>query len=267
MLLMQYSKHKAILSAILGLLLVVGAVFWYVKTHTDQAPVGRMVTVTVPDGLRKEQTADIFAQTLGWTKEQKRKFIVEDTARDFNHVDGVFPGGLYTISTASSTYEVASMLLDVGNARYQELGSDLTPDEWYEVLKVAAIVEKEAVSPDMNEMERIAGTIWEKRRSGTLIKSDATVAYARDSSLNYYDNPCQQDAVPEKKPFGDGPPCAAWRLNYHGTYAEEHGWWNPVTEDDRKLDLGYNTYVYPGLPQHPIDTPSREAILATLATR
>lgn len=60
--------------------------------------------------------------------------------------------------------------------------------------------------------------------------------------------------------------CLHWRLAYTGA-DEDYDWWQPVTQSDRELLHGYNTYLYEGLPQHPIATPSEEAIIATLTTR
>ncbi len=270
------TKYNKIL--ILGAVALVGATASLLFSLPQKSPPEiQIITITIPEGLRKEQTASILAEKLGWTQEQERKFVVKDTARDFRHVDGVYPGGTYQIPSNTSTYEVASMFLNIAKDRYREFGTNLTPDEWYEVLKVAAIVERE--SETVGDMKILAQGIWQKRRAKTLLQSDATVQYVRDTMNNYASDPCLNevgDPIVEgmveytyptegERPERNG--CIHWRLVYNGSYENGYDWWVPVIEEDRQLQHGYNTYFYVGLPKHPIATPSREAIIATLETR
>ncbi|MEX2341103.1 MAG: hypothetical protein WD605_02165, partial [Candidatus Paceibacterota bacterium] len=71
MLLMRNSKHKTLLVFIFGTLLVVGlvALYWLQKDDIQLSTTlreGNIVEVTIPDGLRKEQTADTLAGALNW---------------------------------------------------------------------------------------------------------------------------------------------------------------------------------------------------------
>jgi len=266
----KYKTHYII--AFVGILVFGVGIFFFTQTSNFDTR-GENVTVTIPDGLRKEQTAHILADALNWSEEQERKFVVEDTARDIRHVEGTYPGGIYTFSTASSTYEVASALLGVENDRYQRLGNNLTPDEWYDVLKVAAIAEREAETvADLNERTR---EIWQSWRDNERLQSDVTVQYVRDSMQMYASESCGNGNTTSGMVSYDEyttdsgetrAVCIHWRLAYTGS-GEDYKWWNPVTESDRVLEHGYNTYLYSGVPQHPIATPYEESIIAAKGAR
>jgi UPF0755 protein len=118
--------------------------------------------------------------------------------------------------------------------------------DFYEVLTLASIVDREAVLDD--ERKKIAG-VYQNRidrkpnvRSG-LLQADPTVIYAVDTDkLGKYSKDWQKYVfwtVPEGPGLRD----------------------QPLPED---LD-GYNTYKYPGLPPGPIDSPTVDSIDAALA--
>ncbi|PIQ80062.1 MAG: hypothetical protein COV79_02545 [Parcubacteria group bacterium CG11_big_fil_rev_8_21_14_0_20_41_14] len=273
MLFMRDSKYKThYIIAFVGIL-VLGVGVFLLSQSPKSEPRGENVVVIIPDGLRKEQTASLLADALGWSTEQERKFVVEDTARDIRHVEGVFPGGAYTFSTASSTYEVASALLDVAVDRYRRLGAGLTPDEWYDVLKVASIAEREAETiADLNQR---AEEIWQSWRNDELLQSDATVQYVRDSMQMYASESCKNGNTTSGMVSYDEyttdtgetrTVCIHWRLAYIGA-GDDYEWWAPVTDNDRALEHGHNTYLYSGVPQHPVATPYEESIMAARGTR
>lgn len=273
---MRDSKHKMSLFVTFGTLLIIGLLFFYWSqnnTNYSNKNEVEIVEVTIADGLRKEQTADILANALDWDTEQEIKFVVEDTARDILHAEGVLPGGTYQISTASSTYEVASLFLDRASERYRELGNGLSPEEWYEVLKVAAIAEHEANTP--TELESVARSVWQNRYD--YLRSDTTVQYVRDTLKMYPDKSCngqegvisgmvEYDSYVGNNGGEERTVCLHWRLAYTGADTD-FDWWQPITEEDKAIAHGYNTYLYEGLPQHPIATPSVTAIEATLSVR
>jgi cell division protein YceG involved in septum cleavage len=273
MLFMRNSTYKTHFTVALGVILMLGIGIFFASRAPQTATQGENVTVTIPNGLRKEQTAGILADALGWTSEQEHKFVVEDTARDIRHVEGVFPGGTYTFSTASSSYDVASVLLGAAAERYRRLGNGLTPDEWYDVLKVAAIAERETETvADLNQRTE---EIWQSWRNNELIHSDATVQYARDTMQMYARESCS-DSNPaagmvsyDEYTTDAGETrtvCIHWRLAYTGA-ARNYEWWTPATQSDKELQHGYNTYLYASVPQHPIATPHEESIIVAMGTR
>jgi cell division protein YceG involved in septum cleavage len=282
MIFMRKSKHRTFFLALFGAFLLAGAAFLiYISAASNSTQQAKTVTVTIPDGLRKEQTAAILAQALNWSDDQVKKFIEKDTARDLLHVEGSYPGSTYVIPVDASTYDVASMLLKKADERYQQLGSGLDYESWWQVLKMASIIEREAKTSD--EMPSLASALWDKVLNNKNLNSDATVQYARDSTLNYWNKPCLADdgktpiaegMVQYEYPATDSQParsgCIDWRLAYTGEYAKDPAWqwWAPVTAADRAIKNPYNTYLYAGLPENfePIATPSIAAIEAVLGT-
>lgn len=93
----------------------------------------------------------------------------------------------------------------------------------YEGVKLASIVEREAVVAD--EQEMIASVFLNRLAAGQKLESDPTVQYA----LGY-------DEISQS-------------------------WWkNPLTYADLEFNSPYNAYLYPGLPPAPICNPSLGAL-------
>ncbi len=102
--------------------------------------------------------------------------------------------------------------------------------------------------------------------------SDATVQYVKDTMQMYASEACDNGnstlGMVEYNEYvgnSDGEKrtvCIHWRLAYIGA-DQDFDWWRPITEVDKELHHGYNTYLYKGLPQHPIATPSENAIVTT----
>lgn len=98
----------------------------------------------------------------------------------------------------------------------------------YDVLKVASIVEREAVLDE--ERPVIASVYLNRLREGVKLEADPTVQYA----MGYQANTGQ--------------------------------WWNlNLTMDDyRTVESPYNTYLHPGLPPGPISNPGISSIMAVI---
>lgn len=91
---------------------------------------------------------------------------------------------------------------------------------------IASIVEREAVLSE--ERATIAGVYMNRLRDGTLLNADPTIQYALGRQ-------------------------------------EDGSWWKrPLTAEDLQLDSPYNSYIRPGLPPTPIDSPGLATIEATI---
>lgn len=185
-----------------------------------------MVWVIIPEGLRKEEIADILSRALNWSTDQTRQWITKDTTQKPEYFEGVYFPDTYLIPRADGGPDVASRLISHFNEKIAALAPDFQREnvKWDTALKIASIVQREAGGPD--DMPLIAGVIWNRLLKGMKLDIDATIQYARGNT--------------------------------------GRGWWTAVTPADKQLDSPYNTYKYGGLPPHPIANPGLEAIAAVL---
>ena len=185
-----------------------------------------MKWVIIPEGLRKEQIAEILAQTLGWNDQQKDDWINKFTAMKFDYVEGVYFPDTYLIPTNETPLDVAQRFINKFNEKFAPYTDKFTVAniKWTTALKIASIIQRETA--DKADMPLIAGIIWNRLDIGMKLEIDATVQYARGNTDN--------------------------------------GWWSPLKVADMKIDSPYNTYMYKGLPPHPIANPGLDAIDAVL---
>jgi len=184
------------------------------------------VWIVIPEGLRKEEIAEIFAGRFGWSDEERGKWITEYTAAKADYVEGVYSPDTYLIPVDDEPAKVAERLLNRFNEKLAPYTDELAKEnvKWTTALKIASIVQREAA--DKDDMPLIAGVIWNRLLSDTKLDIDATVQYARGDTGS--------------------------------------GWWAPIRPEDKNIDSPYNTYLYKGLPPRPIANPGINAIEAVL---
>ncbi len=197
---------------------------WQIAKILKQEPY--MKWVIIPEGLRKEQIAEILAGVLGWNDQQKSDWINKFTAMEYDHVEGVYFPDTYLIPTAETPLDVAQRFINKFNEKFASYADKFTAAniKWTTALKIASIIQRETAN--QADMPLIAGIIWNRLNIGMKLEIDATVQYARGNT-------------------GDG-------------------WWAPITVADKKIDSPYNTYLYKGLTPHPISNPGVDAIDAVL---
>ena len=135
------------------------------------------------------------------------------------------------------TYEMTRTLTleDFVRVSLDNFQAHLTPDlvsgfnqqglDIYSAVTLASIVEREAVVDD--EMPLIASVFYNRLAAGMKLDSDPTVQYAL------------------------------------GFNQAQNTWWtNPLSLEDLRSNSPYNTYIYPGLPPGPIDSPGEMALRA-----
>ncbi len=196
---------------------------WEVKRILQKPPY--MKWVVIPEGLRKEEIAEILMKDLGWNISKANTFLKETNASD-DYFEGVYFPDTYLIPVDESTEQVLNRLRSKFEEKFQPYLQEALDQniKWVTVLKIASIVQREA-SGD-SDMPIIAGVIWNRLLDNMKLDIDATVQYARGET--------------------------------------NQGWWSPISPDDKKIDSPYNTYLYQGLPPHPISNPGLSAIDAVL---
>ena len=187
------------------------------------------IWVTIPEGLRKDEIAEIIANEL--KKSESASFSVEsflamstDTTLietlelpfEVTDLEGFLYPDKYALAPNSTTESIIKLLV---NTFKQKI--DAKYDEYtYEDIIMASIVEREGRNSEDRPI--IAGILQKRIKEGWLLQADATLLY----------------------PIKD--------------------WKHTITEQDLQVDNPYNSYKKIGLPPTPISNPGHQAIEATL---
>ena len=204
------------------------------------------VLVTVPEGWRAEQIADMLTRTGTMDGEGFLRLVragraaaealgayafLDDLPPEASLEGYLFPD-TYELPERPNPEDLLRRMLDNFGRKAAPLLSEMPPPaglDGYQVIILASIVEREAVIPE--ERPWIAGVYLNRLRRGMRLEADPTVQYA----------------------MGYQPDTGRW-------------WKTPVSLDEyQAVDSPYNTYLYPGLPPGPIANPGLDAIRAVLA--
>jgi UPF0755 protein len=206
-----------------------------------QRAVAQEQTITIPEGKRLEEVADLLKNQQG------DNFNVGDFLRlarranydypflkdlpDGASLEGYLFPDTYRVPANPTAQDVLLRMLDNFGAKAapflaQGAARGLNPRQ---VLTLASIVEREAVIAA--ERPRISGVYQNRLKQGMLLQADPTTQYA---------------------------------LEFTGRKGDK--WWANITVEDYKYKdpYGYNTYQYSGLPPGPIASPGESSIRAVV---
>lgn len=185
-----------------------------------------MKWIKIPEGLRKEEIAELLAKSLGWSAKQKENWIKIDKATKPEYQEGVYFPETYLIPVDEEPSAVAKRLIAKFNEKFSIYLPQFTAKniKWTTALTLASIVQREA--SNNADTPLISGILWNRLNQDMQLGVDATLQYIR----------------------GD----------------KGQGWWAPITVADKKTASLYNTYINKGLPPHPISNPGVSAIEAVL---
>ncbi len=235
---------------------------WEVASVLKKGPY--MKWVVIPEGLRKEQIAELIGDTLSWTGQEKSSWVNTYTSMTFDEVEGVYFPDTYLIPVDEGLEAVADRLRSKFNEEFAPYLNEATAQniKWTTLLKIASLVQREAAGKE--DMPLIAGILWNRLLNDQKLDIDATVQYARDTRLAYKDDPCEDPDSYARNPENDlcfNSEMLQPSVEYRGI----DDWWKPLSAGDtQNIDSLYNTYLYKGLPPHPIANPGKEAIEAVL---
>ncbi len=205
-----------------------------------QRSTAREVQVTIPEGKRREEIAQLLEQQLGVSADEFIRLTSRARAYSYPFLQGLpadatlegylFPD-TYRLPENPTAQDVILRMLDNFGAKVAPLLEQARAEgrDPHELLTLASIVEREAVIPA--ERPTIASVFFNRLQVGQPLQADPTTQYA---------------------------------LGYQ---ADQGTWWKKgLTLDDlRFVDPGgYNTYTNPGLPPGPIANPGLSSIQATL---
>ncbi len=202
-----------------------------------------MKWIVIPEGLRKEQIAEILASNLGWSDAEKIEWITKDTDTDSNYMEGVYFPDSYLIPMNDTPAEVAQIFINEFNGKFEPYLTESLQQNirWPTVLKIASIVQREAAGT--NDMPLISGIIWNRLSAGMELDVDSTIQYI-DDDITHYGKVSNGEQL----------------LNYR----RAGSWWSPIKASDTSIKSAYNTYLNKGLPPTPICNPGLDAINAVL---
>ncbi len=199
------------------------------------------VTVTIPEGWRAEQMAELLTEKNILDGDELIALVKEGGDFDYGFLslaggsvpslEGFLFPETYRLPAKASARDLIERMLKTFDQRFTAEMRQTAASKGmtiYEVVTLASIVEREAVVPD--ERPRIASVYLNRLTAGMLLNADPTVQYA---------------------------------LGYR---ADTDQWWKtPVSlEEYSQVDSPYNTYLYRGLPPGPICSPGLASIQAVL---
>jgi len=233
---------------------------WQIVKVFKQGPY--MKWVIIPEGLRKEQIAEILAKTLNWDEQEKSDWVTKYTAMEYDYLEGVYFPDTYLIPVNETGLEIAQRFINKFNEKFAPYADEFVKEniKWTTALKIASIVQREAGGKE--DMPLIAGIIWNRLLNDMKLEIDATLQYVRDSELAF-DDLCHSSGNKEQWSCDcEQEPDNCYIKN--GYYKGIENWWRPIKVADKEINLEYNTYLYKGLPPHPIANPGIDAIEAVL---
>lgn len=197
---------------------------------------------TIPEGRRLEEAAAILdAEQVVPAAEFTKAASSRDYPQDFvkqipegRNLEGFLFPDTYQFSLRAGPSDIVGLMLATFERKVltEDVRADLarTRMPLYEVVTLAAIVEREARVPE--EQPIIASVFLNRIRQGIALQADPTVQYA--VSLD------------------------------EGSRSRFGYWKRDLTQQDLAIESPYNTYKQRGLPPGPIANPGRDAIVAVL---
>ena len=198
------------------------------------------VAITIPEGWRAEQVADyLTAENIMdgsvFLAAVRQGDVIEHPLLAGRPagvgLEGYLFPDTYRLPAQAAPEDLLGRMLDTMQSRLPIGWEGMAAAQgltFYDVLTVAAIVEREAVIPE--ERPTIASVYLNRIQQDMYLNADPTVQYA----------------------MGYQPESGQW-------------WKTPVTlEEYQAVNSPYNTYLNPGLPPGPIASPGADSILAVL---
>lgn len=199
-------------------------------------PIPEKIYFVLLPGWRAEEVADALVYSgLSFSKNEflaavrnPSPFLLPQGFPELTSLEGYLAPGEYYVGREITNSEFIRELVQRFNDNISnELKTAIEEKglTFSDALILASIVERESIVDE--EMPMIASVFLNRYEIGMKLDSDPTVQYA---------------------------------VGYN--QKQETWWTNPLSTDDLNIDSAFNTYIYSGLPPHPICNPSLQAIQA-----
>lgn len=180
------------------------------------------IWVTVPEGLRREQISEKFADSFGLNGQEAIDFRTEFLNLTEDEEGYLFPD-TYLFPNDSLAAAVVNKLKSTFTQKTKDL--EVTRQE----VILASILERETLNP--NEGPVVAGILLKRLEAGWPLQADATAQYVAGTKR------CS--------PLSD-----------------DCDWWVNPTQADLAIVSPFNTYRQPGFPPAPIANPGLAMLTA-----
>ena len=162
---------------------------WTIADTLSRAPY--LAWVTIPEGLRKEEVADLLARELAWSEEEVATLLSASIA-EAELSEGIFYADTYLIPSDQTPEQVASRFharLEDAVAPYaDEIAEHML--SWGEILTLASIVEKESAK---NDKPMVAGILLNRIERDMMLQADATLQYIKGNEEDWWPTPQSED--------------------------------------------------------------------------
>jgi UPF0755 protein len=211
----------------LGIAAIAALAYKHFHRSTPPPVVIRTITVTIPEGYTRSQTAEIAKQEgLRGSYEQasmRSKYLnpAKYGAKDAKDLEGFLFPDTFELEKHASAASLVQLQLEDFKRRVAGVDMDYARSKnltVYDVVTIASMVEDEAGLESQRKL--VAAVIYNRLRDGMPLGIDATTRFAT------------------------------------GNYTE------PLTESELAIDSPYNTRTNTGLPPGPIDSPGLASIEA-----
>ncbi|HEY0010649.1 MAG TPA: endolytic transglycosylase MltG [Candidatus Paceibacterota bacterium] len=162
---------------------------WTISKTLSAMP--RLVFVSIPPSVRKEEIGAILAQELFWGDEELALWEAA-TVTDPDMLEGVYYPDTYLIPTDQAPVAIAARL----RGRFADVFAPYAAEakekglSWKEVLTLASLVDREAGRDDK---ELVAGILWNRLELGMRLQVDATLQYIRGTEGKWWPVPRSED--------------------------------------------------------------------------
>ena len=198
--------------------------------------------VTIPEGLRREETVERFVSSLEMSEKQalvfREQFLIESKGQE----GFLFPDTYLFPRDVEASIVVDKMDRTFDDEFIQFRRSLLDEDtagglDIKGMITLASIIERETKTDE--ERPVVAGILFNRLEIGMALQVDAAVQYAVASEKCL---PAQAGKIP----------------------TENCDWWPILKKQDLEINSPYNTYKFTGLPPAPIANPGASSIRAAI---
>lgn len=193
----------------------------------------RELWITIPEGLRREEIAERFINSLSKKGEDAVTFRQEFLNLTKGEEGYLFPD-TYLFPKKTTAAKVINAMESTFDRRLADYETEIANSDLIlnQIVILGSLIERETITDE--ERPIVAGILIKRADSDWPLQVDATVQYALASAK------CRNQTT-------------------------ECDWWpRPLSKDDIAIGSPLNTYKYPGFPPSPISNPGLSSLKAAI---